>query len=105
VLIVGSGGIVHNLRLMNWQKKDSPIDDWARTFQAWVKQRIVNRELPDLLDYEKRAPHAAQAAPTPEHFAPLFPVIGAAAGSPRLTPIFEGIEHANMSMFTFQLLD
>ena len=105
VLVIGSGGIVHNLRLMNWQNKDAPIDDWARDFQEWVKQKIVSRQLPDLLTYEKQAPHAAQAVPTPEHFAPLFPVLGAASRVAKLLPIFEGIEHANMSMFTFQLVD
>jgi 4,5-DOPA dioxygenase extradiol len=105
VLVVGSGGIVHNLRLMNWREKSAPADEWARDFQAWVKQCVESRELPPLFDYEKQAPHPARAVPTPEHFAPLFPVLGAASTSAKLAPIYEGIEHANMSMLTFQLGD
>ncbi|MGB9235781.1 MAG: class III extradiol ring-cleavage dioxygenase [Terriglobales bacterium] len=105
VLVAGSGGIVHNLRIMNWRDKDAPIDTWAREFQGWVKQRIERRDLAALFEYERQAPHAALAAPTPEHFAPLFPVLGAAGESAKLDTIFEGIEHANMSMFTFALAD
>ncbi len=103
VLVVGSGGIVHNLRMMNWRGKDAPVDGWALEFQTWVKQRIERGELATLFDYEKQAPHAALAVPTPEHFAPLFSVVGAADQSAKLHPIFEGVEHANMSMFTFAL--
>jgi 4,5-DOPA dioxygenase extradiol len=105
VLVLGSGGIVHNLRMMNWRDKNAPVDDWAREFQNWVRDRIERRELATLLDYERQAPHAARAVPTPEHFAPLFPVLGSAGAAAKLHPIFEGIEHANMSMFTFAMAD
>jgi 4,5-DOPA dioxygenase extradiol len=103
VLVAGSGGIVHNLRMMNWREKNAPVDSWAREFQNWVEERIERRELATLFDYERQAPHAALAVPTPEHFAPLFPVLGAAGASAKLYPVFEGIEHANISMFTFAL--
>ena len=79
------------------------MDAWARAFQDWVKERIERHDLAALFDYAKQAPHAALAVPTPEHFLPLFPVLGAAEPSAKLQPIFEGIEHANMSMFTFAL--
>lgn len=104
VLVVASGGIVHNLGMMNWREKDAPADTWASEFEAWVKQRIERRELAALFDYERQAPHAAVAVPTPEHFLPLFPALGAAGASAKLHPIFEGMEHANMSMFSFALV-
>lgn len=104
VLVMGSGGIVHNLRLMNWREKDAAVDPWAREFQEWVKERVERRELETLFQYEKMAPHAAGAVPTPEHFAPLFPVVGAAGESGKVVPIFEGIEHGNMSMFSVQIV-
>jgi len=105
VLVMGSGGIVHNLRLMNWRDKDAPVDSWAREFQEWVKARIERRDFETLFEYEKRAPHASRAVPTPEHFAALFPVVGVAGQYARIVPIFDGIEHRNMSMFSFQLAD
>jgi len=103
VLVIGSGGIVHNLRLMNWQRKDAPVDAWASEFQNWVRDAILRHDVEALFAYEQRAPHAKRAAPTPEHFVPIFPVLGATGKTARLTPIFEGIEHGNVSMFTFQL--
>jgi 4,5-DOPA dioxygenase extradiol len=105
VLFVGSGGIVHNLRLMNWREKDAPPAEWAGEFQGWIKEHVSRRDLAALFEYETLAPHAARAVPTPEHFAPLFPVLGAVGEKSTLKAIFEGIEHANMSMFTFQLAD
>jgi len=105
VLVMGSGGIVHNLRLMNWRQKDAALDPWAREFQEWVKERIERRDLETLFDYKKTGPYAARAVPTPEHFAPLFPVVGAAGESAKLVPIFEGIEHGNMSMFSFAIAE
>lgn len=40
VLVMGSGGIVHNLRRMNWRDKTAPVDSWAREFQSWVKDQV-----------------------------------------------------------------
>jgi len=105
VLVMGSGGIVHNLRMMNWREKGAPQEPWASDFQQWVRNRIEKHDLEELFAYEKAAPNASWAVPTPEHFMPLFPVLGAAGRSAKLLPIFEGIEYANMSMFSFQLVD
>jgi 4,5-DOPA dioxygenase extradiol len=103
-LIMGSGGIVHNLRLMNWRDQKAPPESWAREFQNWVREQVAERRLVDLFDYENRAPYASRAVPTPEHFAPLFPVLGAAGEFQELQAIYDGIEHGNMSMFTFALV-
>ena len=72
VLVMGSGGIVHNLRLMNFREKDAPVDLWARGFQKWVKDRIEKHDFETLFTYQEAAPDAGRAVPTPEHFAPFF---------------------------------
>lgn len=105
ILVLGSGGIVHNLKLLNWREKHAPVDAWAKEFETWVAGKIAGYDLPSLFTYETMAPHAARAVPTPEHFTPLFPVLGAAARYSAVKPIFEAIEHANVSMYTFQLVD
>ena len=104
VLVLGSGGIVHNLRLMNWQDRDVAQDAWAFEFQNWVAAAIARHDLTSLYAYETQARDAAKAVPTPEHFAPLFPVLGAAGEYSAVKPIYAGIEHGNMSMYSFQLL-
>lgn len=103
MLLLGSGGLVHNLRLLNWASKDAPVESWAQEFESWVRTAIERHDLESLCNYEKQAPHASRAVPTPEHFTPLFPVLGAAEGYANVTPIFDGIEHGNISMFTFAL--
>lgn len=103
VLILGSGGIVHNLRLMNWAQKDAAIEAWALEFQNWVREAIERRDLAALFAYEQRAPHAQRAVPTPEHFVPLFSVLGAAGEYSRVTTIFEGVEYGNMSMYSLAM--
>jgi 4,5-DOPA dioxygenase extradiol len=105
VLTLGSGGIVHNLRLMNWAEKDAPVDAWAREFEHWVQDAVARHDLAALFGYAKLAPEAARAVPTPEHFIPLFPVLGAAGEYQKVVPIFEGVEYGNMSMYSFQLVD
>lgn len=103
VLILGSGGLVHNLRLMNWAEKNAATDSWAREFQEWVWQAASKHDLESLFNYQKLAPHVSRAVPTPEHFVPLFPVLGAGGDYKQAVPIFEGFEHGNMSMCSFQL--
>jgi 4,5-DOPA dioxygenase extradiol len=102
VLVIGSGGIVHNLRMLNWAQKDASPDPWALEFEAWVRGAIQKRDLDALFAYQKSAPQVKLAVPTPEHFVPLFPVLGSAGNYSRVLPIFEGMEHGNISMYTFQ---
>lgn len=102
-LILGSGGIVHNLRLFRGDLKDAPPAAWARDFENWVREQIERRDYSALFNYRKAAPHAALAVPTTEHFAPLFVVLGAARDGSRLVPIFEGFEYESISMFCFAL--
>lgn len=100
VVLVGSGGIVHNLRRVRLERTDA-IDGWAREFDAWVWQRLAARDFAALCDYRDRAPHADLAVPTTDHFDPLFVVLGAAQEADRLEPIFEGFQYGNISLRSF----
>ena len=71
VLILGSGGIVHNLRLLDWRHRDLPTEPWAESFDAWFQSRLEAGAMDDLFRYSD-APHAALAVPTNEHFVPVF---------------------------------
>ena len=91
VLVLGSGGASHNLRALDWKGGDAPLADWAREFTTWVDDRLRDGDTAALLDWERRAPHARQNHPTPEHFLPLFVALGAANGdaAARLNPVHE----------------
>jgi 4,5-DOPA dioxygenase extradiol len=103
VLLLGSGGLVHNLYLVNLADKDRAVDPWAREFDAWVAERLERLDLPALLRYRDEAPAAAMAVPTTEHFDPLFVVLGAASPGERVQTLFEGFHYGNLGMRSFQL--
>jgi 4,5-DOPA dioxygenase extradiol len=100
VLLLGSGGVVHNLRRVDFENKSAPVDGWAREFDDWVRDRVETGELVRLLDYRRQAPHAELAVPTTEHFDPLFVALGA-GGRGRVKEIYAGFHHANLSMRSF----
>ncbi len=101
IVVVGSGGIVHNLRRVQIHDKNAPADDWAAEFDSWVAEQVRERKLDSLLAYRSAGPHARLAAPTPEHFDPLFVALGAAYTEEPVETIFEGFQYANLSMRSF----
>jgi 4,5-DOPA dioxygenase extradiol len=101
VAIIGSGGIVHNLRALHMPDKNAPVDDWARDFDTWVAKQLETRDFATLMRYREFAPNAALAVPTPEHFEPIFFTAGAARDTDKLTTIYEGFHYGNLSMRTF----
>jgi 4,5-DOPA dioxygenase extradiol len=96
-LIVGSGGITHNLGELAPQK-DAPVADWARAFDAWVANLLADAAMEELLAWRTTAPEARRAHPTSEHLDPLFVVAGAASLYEHAVgfPI-RGFEHGTLS--------
>ena len=78
LLVLGSGGFVHNLGDLDWEHKEAPLAPWAQEFGDWMHARLSARDWPALLDWQQRAPHARHAHPTVEHLMPLFVALGAA---------------------------
>jgi 4,5-DOPA dioxygenase extradiol len=76
VLVIGSGGIVHNLRELDWGRTGT-VMDWARAFNDWIALQLERGDTQALLDYRKLAPQPARAHPTEEHFDPFFVAMGA----------------------------
>jgi len=103
VLVVGSGGIVHNLSRVGMADKNAPVDEWAAEFDGWVAEQVEKREIGKLYEYKRSGPHGRLSVPTPEHFDPLFVVMGAAWPDDRLETIFAGFHHGNLSMRSFCL--
>lgn len=103
VLILGSGGIVHNLRLVHYADPHAPVERWAAEFNRWFRDKVEQNKLADLFNYEAAAPHAQLAVPTFEHFAPVFVVLGASSETGQVTTIYEGFEYGNISMRSFAI--
>jgi 4,5-DOPA dioxygenase extradiol len=78
VLVIGSGNMVHNLRMVAWDKlgvHDFGFD-WAREMHEIFKQKITDRAHTDLVDYQAMGEAARLAVPTPDHYFPLLYVLG-----------------------------
>jgi 4,5-DOPA dioxygenase extradiol len=104
VAIVGTGGVVHNLRRIDPAADAAGrVADWAREFDSWFAERLAAMDVEALRDYRRRAPNAALAAPTPEHFDPIFAALGAALPGERATTIHEGFRYGTISMRSFAL--
>ncbi|MDO9153159.1 MAG: 4,5-DOPA dioxygenase extradiol [Paludibacter sp.] len=74
VLIIGSGNLVHNLRLVDWQNLNSHdfAFDWARDAQLKINRFILDGDYSSLIQYKSLGSSVEKAIPTPEHFLPLL---------------------------------
>jgi len=74
VLIIGSGNMVHNLRMIAWDKlQESEFGyDWAIEMNSIFKDKISNSDFQSLINYEKLGAAAKLAIPTPDHYYPLI---------------------------------
>ena len=95
VLLLCSGGAVHNLRRLDWGGDPEPAG-WARDFEAWLRDALLRHDVEALTDAPNHAPGFEQAHPTPEHFLPLRVALGAGDGDPVHFPV-EGWEFGNLS--------
>lgn len=74
VLIIGSGNMIHNLRLLDWKKVNTPGFgfDWTLELNAVFKKKILSHDHKALLDYENLSKAARLAVPTPDHYYPMI---------------------------------
>jgi 4,5-DOPA dioxygenase extradiol len=77
VLIIGSGNMVHNLRMVSWNKMNENFGyEWALKMNDTFKQLITDGNYKPLIDYENLGAEARLAIPTPEHYLPLLYTLG-----------------------------
>jgi 4,5-DOPA dioxygenase extradiol len=96
VLILASGGLVHNLRTVDWQAEDGVAAAWAMEAEAWLMERLEAGDLAALGDHRRLWPGSARAAATTEHLDPLFVAVGAGSGPVRT--VFQGWQLGTMSL-------
>jgi len=74
VLVMGSGNMVHNLRMMAFDKMDRPGFgyEWAIEMNETFKRLISTKNHRALMNYQELGPAARLAIPTPDHYYPLI---------------------------------
>ncbi|GEM63081.1 dioxygenase [Sphingobacterium faecium NBRC 15299] len=74
VLIIGSGNMVHNLRMVAWDKLNESgfAWEWALEAKEKMKQYIMEGNHHALIDFKNQGKAFDLAIPTPEHYLPLI---------------------------------
>ncbi|MMZ61295.1 LigB family dioxygenase [compost metagenome] len=102
VLIIGSGGIVHNLRQIHWNAGPDHVEAWPREFDAWIARRLENWNTDELFRYRERAPFAAQSVPTSEHFIPLLLAMGAGDAGRKARRLHQSYQWGTLSLSAWE---
>ena len=89
VLIIGSGNMVHNLRMIDWKNSENG-HDWALEANEQFKKLILAGDYLKLMQYDLLGKAVRLAVPTPEHFLPLLYVLA------------QSEEHEEVSIFNDQ---
>jgi 4,5-DOPA dioxygenase extradiol len=74
VLVIGSGNMVHNLRMLAWDKLNAPEYgfDWAIEANEKMKKFILSGNHKELINFRLQGKAFDLAIPTPEHYLPLI---------------------------------
>lgn len=104
ILVIGSGGTVHNLGLLQMTDDSNAIEEWALSFDEWLEENLGEWELSRLFDYQQNAPHASIAVPPHgvEHFVPIFYAMGAADSSQEAKLLHRSYRYRHLSHSVWQ---
>eukprot|EP00158_Paraphelidium_tribonemae_P004685 Partr_v1_DN26910_c0_g1_i1_m7156 putative dioxygenase len=108
ILIIGSGGAVHNLQEARFRMgqlvENDKVDGWAREFDNKVKSIMESGDpQTQLLDLMRDNPKLVkQSHPRTEHFMPLFVMAGALDADEKAKQIHTEIVFGNLSMAAYK---
>ncbi|AQQ54634.1 dioxygenase family protein [Planococcus lenghuensis] len=104
VLIIASGGTVHNLGALRMAGGDGTVDQWAVDFDKWLEDNLTDWNTDSLFRYEALAPAVGLAVPPRgnEHFIPLFYAMGAADREKQAQLLYRSYRYGNLSHSVWQ---
>ncbi|WP_026713570.1 4,5-DOPA-extradiol-dioxygenase [Flavobacterium daejeonense] len=106
ILIVGSGNIVHNLRLVDFYNMD--VDnygfDWAIEAREKVNSYLLDGNFQALIDYEKQGSALQLAVPTPDHYLPLIYTLGLKEKQEELSLFNDKLLAGSLSMTSVKIM-
>ena len=101
VLIVGSGNIVHNLRLLQWDALE-PYP-WAAEFDTLATELILAGEHDRLVAYPTLGEAARLSIPTNEHYLPLLYALALQQPGEPVSFFAEGLIYGSISMRSLKI--
>ncbi|MEP7253881.1 MAG: 4,5-DOPA dioxygenase extradiol [Ginsengibacter sp.] len=105
VLIIGSGNMVHNLRMIAWDKMNESEYgyDWALQMNNTFKNLISGGDFKQLINYESLGAEARLAIPTPEHYLPLLYTLGLKKHSEQLEFFNDKVVAGSLTMTSVKI--
>ena len=102
ILIIGSGNLVHNLSLMDYDT-DAESDEWVVGIDEKIKDCLMAKNHSDLINYHKLDPRILKAVPTLDHYLPMLYILGMQGEDDKLRFVHEGYQNNTISMRCFIL--
>lgn len=105
VLIIGSGNMIHNLRMVDFQNifRENYGYDWAIEANDIYKQRLISHDFEALIDYRKFGKPMELSVPTPDHFFPLMYVLGAAGSQEQIHLFNDELQGGSLNMLSARI--
>lgn len=100
ILVIGSGNMVHNLRLMEYDTEAGP-HDWAVEIDEKLKSLILAGDHRALVEYKDLGRNMSLAAPTSDHYLPMLYALSLREEADSVDFFYEGIQNGTVSMRSF----
>lgn len=106
ILIIGSGNIVHNLGLVDWQNfdKDNFGFDWAIEAKETINQWLLDENYQPIIHYDKQIRAIQLAVPTPDHYLPLIYALGLKGKADKIELFNDKMVAGSLSMTSLKIL-
>ena len=98
VLVLTSGGLTHNLRDFGAAGENAPALPYVAPFAEWMDATLAAGDAQVLADWQRNAPNAQRAHPTPDHLMPLFVGFGAGGANSRGRRVHASVTHGMLAM-------
>lgn len=105
ILIIGSGNIIHNLRLVdfnNFNKVDYGFD-WAIEAHENINKWLLEGNFQSIIDYDKQIKAIQLAVPTPDHYLPLIYTLGLKDKNEEITLFNDHLLAGSLSMTSLKI--
>ena len=105
ILIIGSGNIVHNLRMVDWKNINTVGAgwDWAGEAREKTNNWLLDGNFQNLIDYQNQGIALQTAVPSPDHYLPLIYSLGLKEKSESLSLFNDELIGGSLSMTSVRI--
>ena len=106
ILIIGSGNMIHNLGMVDFQNfnKDNYGFDWAIEARETINKLLLDGNYQPLIGYEKLGKAIQLAVPTPDHYLPLIYTLGLQQKGESLSLFNDKLYAGSLSMTSLKIV-